>query len=86
MGIGFFEIVVIVVVAVLALKPAQLANAIKTVRRTLLKVREYTSTLEKEIIYEEQQLDLQKRIEAASKVSDVSDLISESKDESSKQS
>jgi Sec-independent protein translocase protein TatA len=86
LGIGFFELVLVLVVAVLALKPEQLAGAIRSFRRSLLKVREYTASLEKEIIYEEQQIDLQKRIEAASKVSDVSDLISESKDESSKQS
>jgi Sec-independent protein translocase protein TatA len=86
LSIGFFELIVVVVVAVLALKPQQLANMIKTFRRSLLKVRQYTSLLEQDILAEEQQAALQQRIQAASKVSDVSDLLSEFKDESSKQS
>jgi Sec-independent protein translocase protein TatA len=83
MGIGFFELLVIAVVSVLALKPQQLSGSIKTLRRSVLKVRQYTSSLEQEILAEEQQSALQQRIEAASKVSDVSDLLPEPKNEPS---
>jgi Sec-independent protein translocase protein TatA len=86
LSIGFFELVVVAVVAVLALKPEQLAHLAKTVRRSLLKVRQYTTSLEQAILAEEQQAALQERIQAASKVSDVSDLLPESQHESSKQS
>lgn len=86
MGIGFFELVVIVVVAVLALKPEQLASSIKSFRRNLLKVRQYTASLEQDILAETKQAELLLRIEAASKVSDVSDLLPEPNNESSKQS
>jgi Sec-independent protein translocase protein TatA len=84
-SIGFFELVVIAVVAVLALKPEQLRQAIKTFRRSLLKIRQYTGSLEREILAEEQQAALQARIKAASKVSDVSDLLPESSDDTPKQ-
>jgi Sec-independent protein translocase protein TatA len=80
-GIGFFELLVIAVVSVLALKPEQLSSSIKTIRRSVLKIRKYTSSLEQEILAEEQQSQLQQRIEAASKVSDVSDLLPEPKNE-----
>jgi Sec-independent protein translocase protein TatA len=86
LSIGFFELVMIVLVAVLALKPEQLAASIKKFRRSLLKIRQYTSKLEQDILAQEQQSLLHERIQAASKVSDVSDLLQESKDESSKQS
>lgn len=85
LSIGFFELVVVVIVAVLALKPEQLAQSIKAMRRGLLKVRQYTSSLEQDILAEEKQLQLTQRIQAASKVSDVSDLLPEPKDESPRQ-
>jgi Sec-independent protein translocase protein TatA len=84
-SIGFFELLLIALVAVLALKPAQLKQSIQTFRRSLLKVRQYTSQLEQEILAEEKQIALQHRIEAASKVSDVSDLLPGPSDESKRQ-
>lgn len=84
-GIGFFELVVVGIVAVLALKPEQLASTIKTIRGSVLKVRQYTSKLENDLLVEQQQDELATRIQAASKVSDLSDLISETQDEPRKQ-
>jgi len=84
-GIGFFELLVIAVVSVLALKPEQLSSSIKAIRRSVLKIRKYTSSLEQDILAEEEQNALQQRIEAASKVSDVSDLLPESPNDSRKQ-
>ena len=81
-SIGLFELVMVAVVAVLALKPEQLAHCVKLFRRSLLKVRRYTSSLEQEILMEEKQDQLAQRIRAASKVSDVSDLLPEPKNES----
>lgn len=78
MSIGFFELLMIALVTLLALKPAQLAKLMSTLRSTLLKIRQYTGSLEQSILAEEQQRELQRRIEAASKVSDVSDLLPES--------
>jgi len=82
LSIGVFELVVVGVVAVLALKPEQLSSTIKSLRRGLLKVRQYTSSLEQELIAEEKHHQLQQRIQTASKVSDVSDLLPEPTDES----
>lgn len=84
-SIGFFELLLIALVAVLALKPAQLKQSIQTFRRSLLKLRQYTSQLEQDILAEEKQSELQRRIEAASKVSDVSDLLPGPHDESQRQ-
>lgn len=81
MGIGFFELLVVLVVALLALKPEQLAQTYKSVRRSLLKVRQYTSSLEQELIAEDKQLQLEQRIKAASLKSDVSDLLPKQNDE-----
>lgn len=80
-SIGFFELCVVALVAVLALKPEQITQGIKFFKRSLFKVRQYTSTLEQEFILEEKERELQKRIELASKVSDVSDLLPEDKHE-----
>ncbi len=84
-GVGFFELVLVAVVAVLALKPEQLASTLKTLRRSVLKIKQYTAALENDLIAEQQQEELAARIQAASKVSDVSDLLPESNDEPRKQ-
>lgn len=85
MGIGFFELVVVVLVAVLALKPEQLAQAYKSLRRMLLKLRQYTSRLEQDLIAEDKLLQLEQRIKAASLKSDVSDLLPKVNDGSEQQ-
>ena len=76
-SIGFFEILLILVLALFVLKPTQLASTAKQVGRFLFKVRAYTSELEQSYLNQEKELALQKRIENAAKVSDVSDLMNE---------
>lgn len=77
LSIGFFEIMLLLVLALFVLKPAQLASTAKLFGRLLFKVRSYTSELEHNYLNQEKELELQQRIENAAKVSDVSDLVTE---------
>jgi Sec-independent protein translocase protein TatA len=73
-SIGFFEIILLLLLVLFVFKPAQLADTAKSLGRLLYKIRAYTSELEHNYLKQEKELDLQKRITDAAKVSDVSDL------------
>ncbi len=83
-SIGFFEILLVLVLALFLLKPEQWANTAKLFGRLLFKVRSYTSELEQHYINQEKELELQKRIENAAKVSDVSDLMTKTQSDEQK--
>ncbi len=78
LSIGFFEILLLLVLGLFVLKPEQLANTARSLGKLLFKVRAYTSDLEHSYLKQEKELELEKRIENAAKVSDVSDLITKS--------
>lgn len=75
LSIGFFEVLLLLVLALFVLKPDQLSSSAQAIGRLLFKLRAYTSDLEQAYQKKEKQLELEKRIENAAKVSDVSDLI-----------
>ena len=74
-SIGLSELIVVVIIAVLVLKPEQMVSAWMQVKRALFKVRTYTNTLEQEYIQAQKELALTQRIAQAAKVSDVTDLM-----------
>lgn len=75
--IGVSELILVIIIAVLVLKPEQMGSAWLQVKRALFKVRQYTNTLEQEYIQEQKQKKLADRIAQAAKVSDVSDLMND---------
>lgn len=76
-SIGLSELVLIVIIAVLVLKPEQMVSAWLQVKRSLFKVRTYTNALEQEYLQSQKQKALSERIAQAAKVSDVSDLMND---------
>lgn len=76
-SIGLSELVLVIIIAVLVLKPEQMVSAWMQVKRTLFKVRTYTNTLEQEYLQAQKHKALSDRIAQAAKVSDVSDLMND---------
>jgi Sec-independent protein translocase protein TatA len=76
-SIGVSELILVIVIAVLVLKPTQMVSAWLQCKRALFKVRTYTNTLEQEYLHTQKQQALSDRIAKAAKVSDVSDLMND---------
>lgn len=76
-SVGFFEIALCVLVALIVLKPEQLVETARTIRYMIFKMRELTTHMEQDFINQENQKALEERIRKAAKVSDVSDLLPE---------
>lgn len=74
-SVGLSELILVIIIAVLVLKPAQMVSAWMQVKRALFKVRTYTNSLEQEYLQAQKQQALSDRIAQAAKVSDVSDLM-----------
>lgn len=73
--IGLSELILVLVIAVLVLKPAQMVSAFMQIKRALFKVRSYGHALEAEYLQTQKEQALAARIKQAAKVSDVSDLL-----------
>ncbi|MFI4956565.1 MAG: hypothetical protein ACHQAX_05100 [Gammaproteobacteria bacterium] len=78
-SVGFAEILVVVIVAVVVLKPEQMVDALKTFRSLRLQWRSWRAQFDAEQIRLEKEHDLAVRTAVAAKVSDVSDLITPEK-------
>lgn len=74
-SVGLSELILVIIIAVLVLKPDQMVSAWMQVKRALFKVRTYTHSLEQEYLQAQKQQALADRIAQAAKVSDVSDLM-----------
>lgn len=76
-SVGLSELILVIIIAVLVLKPEQMISAWMQAKRALFKVRTYTNSLEQEYNQAQKQQALSDRIAQAAKVSDVSDLMND---------
>ena len=74
-SVGLGEILVVLIVAVLVLKPEQMVDALKTFRSLRLQWRSWRAQFDAEQVRLEKEHDLAVRTAIAAKVSDVSDLL-----------
>lgn len=84
-SVGLGEIVLVGIVGVLVLKPAQMMDAVKTCRGLLREFREWRAKFDADQIRQEKEAALAQRIAEAAKVSDVSDLLQDKHDEPQRQ-
>ncbi len=76
-SVGFSEIVMVLVVTVLALKPEQMLQATKMCRKLWVDWCAWRAKFDAEQLRIEKERQLAERIKAAAGVSDVSDLLSQ---------
>ena len=74
-SVGFAEIIVVVIVAVLVLKPEQMVNALQMCRSLMREWRTWRAQFDAEQLRLEKEYALAERTARAAKVSDVSDLL-----------
>lgn len=74
-SVGLGEIVIVLVVAVVVLKPEQMVDALKTFRSLRMQWRTWRAQFDAEQIRLEKEQDLAIRTAIAAKVSDVADLV-----------
>lgn len=74
-SVGFAEILVVAIVAVLVLKPAQMVDAVKMCRGMMREWRAWRARFDAEQVQLEKEHALAERTARAAKVSDVSDLL-----------
>lgn len=75
LSVGLGEIIVVLIVSVLVLKPEQMVDALKMFRSLRSQWRSWRAQFDAEQIRIEKEQDLARRTAIAAKVSDVSDLL-----------